>query len=67
MTPPNPSDLEWVMRGMARAITGLDLPAVEKIAALRAAGLRVLRRDTEGDWVALDVERSTGQPAAPPP
>jgi endonuclease-3 len=25
-------DIEWVMRGMARAITGLDLPVVEKIA-----------------------------------
>jgi endonuclease-3 len=32
MTGLNPRDIEWVMRGMARAITGLDLPAVEKIA-----------------------------------
>ncbi len=32
MTKPNPRDVEWIMRGMARAITGLDLPVVEKIA-----------------------------------
>jgi endonuclease III len=29
---PRPRDVEWIMRRMARAMTGLDLPAVEKIA-----------------------------------
>ena len=29
-------------------------------AAFAAAGLRVLRRDAEGDWVALDAERTGG-------
>ena len=43
MTRPNPRDLEWVMRGMARAITGLDLPVVEKIAEeAREDAFRVL-------------------------
>ena len=36
-------DIEWVMRGMARAITGLDLPVVEKIAEeAREDAFRVL-------------------------
>jgi endonuclease III len=29
---PKPRDIEWIMRRLARAITGLDLPVVEKIA-----------------------------------
>ena len=29
---PSPRDVEWVLRRLARAITGLELPAVEKIA-----------------------------------
>ena len=32
MTRVSPRDVEWIMRAMARAITGLDLPVVEKIA-----------------------------------
>lgn len=32
MTDARHRDIEWVLRGMARAITGLELPAVEKIA-----------------------------------
>ena len=32
MTRPDPRDVAWVMRGIARAIEGLDLPVVEKIA-----------------------------------
>jgi len=32
MKQPATRDVEWVMRGLARAITGLDLPIVEKIA-----------------------------------
>ncbi len=32
MSKPKPRDVEWVMRGMARAITGLELPVIEKIA-----------------------------------
>jgi endonuclease III len=36
-------DIEWIMRGMARAITGLDLPVVEKIAEeAREDAFRVL-------------------------
>jgi len=36
-------DIEWVLRGMARAITGLELPAVEKIAEeAREDAFRVL-------------------------
>ena len=31
MTKPSPRDVEWIMRGLARAMTGLELPAVEKI------------------------------------
>jgi endonuclease III len=43
MTRPHPRDVEWVMRGMARAITGLELPAVEKIAEeAREDAFRVL-------------------------
>ena len=43
MTRPNPRDVEWVMRRMARAMTGLDLPAVEKIAEeAREDAFRVL-------------------------
>jgi endonuclease III len=43
MSGPAPRDVEWVMRGMARAITGLDLPAVEKIAEeAREDAFRVL-------------------------
>ena len=43
MTQPDVKDVEWVMRGMARAITGLDLPAVEKIAEeAREDAFRVL-------------------------
>ena len=30
--PDRSRDVEWIMRGLARAITGLDLPVVEKIA-----------------------------------
>jgi len=29
---PRPRDVEWIMRRLAQAITGLDLPVVEKIA-----------------------------------
>jgi len=32
MPKPRPRDIEWIMRGLARAITGFDLPVVEKIA-----------------------------------
>ena len=32
MNKPRPRDVEWIMRGMARAITGLELPVIEKIA-----------------------------------
>jgi endonuclease-3 len=43
MTRLTPRDVEWVMRGMARAITGLDLPVVEKIAEeAREDAFRVL-------------------------
>jgi len=43
MTRLNSKDVEWVMRGMARAITGLDLPVVEKIAEdAREDAFRVL-------------------------
>jgi endonuclease III len=34
---PNPQDVEWTMRRLASAITGLELPAVEKIAEARRA------------------------------
>ena len=37
------ADVEWIMRGMARAITGLELPVVEKIAEeAREDAFRVL-------------------------
>lgn len=43
MTRLNSRDVEWIMRRMARAITGLDLPVVEKIAeASREDAFRVL-------------------------
>jgi endonuclease-3 len=43
MTRLSSKDVEWVMRGMARAITGLDLPVVEKIAEeAREDAFRVL-------------------------
>jgi endonuclease-3 len=43
MTRPKPRDVEWIMRGMARAITGLEMPAVEKIAEeAREDAFRVL-------------------------
>lgn len=43
MTRLDPRDVEWVMRRMARAITGLDLPVVEKIAEeAREDAFRVL-------------------------
>ena len=43
MTRPRSRDVEWVMRRMARAITGLDLPVVEKIAEeAREDAFRVL-------------------------
>jgi endonuclease-3 len=43
MTRLNSKDIEWIMRGMARAITGLDLPVVEKIAEeAREDAFRVL-------------------------
>jgi len=32
MKKPAPRDVAWVMRGLARAITGLEVPIVEKIA-----------------------------------
>lgn len=32
MNTPNSRDVAWIMRGMALAITGLELPAIEKIA-----------------------------------
>jgi endonuclease-3 len=32
MPKPQSRDIEWIMRGLARAITGFDLPVVEKIA-----------------------------------
>jgi endonuclease-3 len=32
MPKPHSRDVEWIMRGLARAMTGLDLPIVEKIA-----------------------------------
>jgi len=43
MTRLHPRDIEWIMRAMARAITGLDLPVVEKIAEeAREDAFRVL-------------------------
>jgi endonuclease III len=43
MMRPKPPDVAWIMRGMARAITGLELPAVEKIAEeAREDAFRVL-------------------------
>ena len=43
MTRLNSRNIEWIMRGMARAITGLDLPVVEKIAEeAREDAFRVL-------------------------
>jgi endonuclease-3 len=43
MRRPDPRDVAWVMRGIARAIEGLDLPVVEKIAeADRDDAFRVL-------------------------
>jgi endonuclease III len=43
VTKPAARDVEWVMRGLARAITGLDLPIVEKIAeAQREDAFQVL-------------------------
>ena len=32
MKKPAPRDVAWVMRGLARAITGFEMPIVEKIA-----------------------------------
>jgi endonuclease III len=43
MSRPRPRDVEWIMRAMALAITGLELPVVEKIAeAQREDAFRVL-------------------------
>ena len=43
MTRPNSRDVEWLMRGLARAITGLEMPIVEKIAeAQREDAFQVL-------------------------
>jgi endonuclease-3 len=43
MSRPDPRDVAWIMRGMARAIKGLDLPVIEKIAEEeRADAFRVL-------------------------
>jgi endonuclease-3 len=43
MTKPASRDVEWIMRGMARAITGLELPVIEKIAqAQREDAFQVL-------------------------
>jgi endonuclease-3 len=33
MRKPHASDIEWIMFGLARAVSGLDLPTVEKLAA----------------------------------
>jgi endonuclease-3 len=32
MSKPRTRDIEWIMRGLARAITGLEMPVIEKIA-----------------------------------
>jgi len=63
MTRLNPRDVEWVMRGMARAITGLELPAVEKIAeearedAFRVLIATVLSARTQDATTAAASER----------
>jgi endonuclease-3 len=63
MTRLNPKDIEWVMRGMARAITGLDLPVVEKIAeearedAFRVLIATVLSARTQDATTAAASER----------
>jgi endonuclease-3 len=63
MTRLNPKDIEWVMRGMARAITGLDLPVVEKIAeearedAFRVLVATVLSARTQDATTAAASER----------
>jgi endonuclease-3 len=63
MTRPSSKDVEWVMRGMARAITGLDLPAVEKIAeearedAFRVLIATVLSARTQDATTAAASER----------
>jgi len=63
MTRPDPKDVEWVMRGMARAITGLDLPVVEKIAeearedAFRVLIATVLSARTQDATTAAASER----------
>jgi endonuclease-3 len=63
MTRLNPRDIEWVMRGMARAITGLDLPVVEKIAeearedAFRVLIATVLSARTQDATTAAASER----------
>jgi endonuclease-3 len=63
MTRPAPRDIERVMRGMARAITGLDLPAVEKIAeearedAFRVLIATVLSARTQDATTAAASER----------
>jgi endonuclease-3 len=63
MTRVNPRDVEWVMRGMARAITGLQLPVVEKIAeearedAFRVLIATVLSARTQDATTAAASER----------
>ena len=63
MTRPDPGNVEWVMRGMARAITGLDLPVVEKIAeesredAFRVLIATVLSARTQDATTAAASER----------
>jgi endonuclease III len=63
MTRLHSKDVEWVMRGMARAITGLDLPVVEKIAeearedAFRVLVATVLSARTQDATTAAASER----------
>jgi endonuclease-3 len=63
MTRLNSKDIEWIMRGMARAITGLDLPVVEKIAeearedAFRVLVATVLSARTQDATTAAASER----------
>jgi ribosomal protein L11 methyltransferase len=59
------ADLAAELRPGGRLLTSgvfVDREAAVRV-ALEDAGLRVLRREAEGDWVALDAER----PTIPPP
>jgi len=63
MRRPAPRDVEWIMRAMARAITGLDLPVVEKIAeearedAFRVLVATILSARTQDATTAAASER----------